>query len=55
MKITFLVIKADGKFVACQSNDCSQYQRKHALHEYGCNLAAAKKADELNAKKQIIR
>lgn len=49
MKITYLVIFADGAYRVCQSNDCSKSQRKEAVSEYSCNLAAARRAAALNA------
>jgi len=51
MKITYLVIFADGAYRVCQSNDCSKAQRKAAVSEYSSNLAASRRADALNANK----
>ena len=49
MKITYLVIFADGAYRVCQSNDCSKEQKKLAVAEYSCNLAASQRANKLNA------
>ena len=54
MKITFLVIWAEGEYRVCQSNDCSKAQRKSAVSEYSCNLAASRRADALNAGRKTI-